>query len=424
MRRWHWLIVALAFLLAANDAWGHLTPNSEVQIDFGRIGAMADIIIPQGEYGYATGNPTGDAPNAVNRARAYLADRIRVSSADGRPWSVAFETVEFVTIAGPPDLHVIARLTPPAGENARRMTISWSAIVDRVPNHFVVFVARTDFEGGKLSSDREVLGAIQGAQRALTIDRGTPAGAKGFFSAVGLGMSHIAEGHHHLLFLIVLLLPAPIAAAGLSWGRPVAPRQALVRLAKIVTAFTIGHSMTLIGAAFLGWQLPAQPVEIGIAFSILISAIHAWRPLFPGREPIVAAVFGLVHGLAFATVVARFGLGFEEKALSILGFNIGIEIVQLAVVMAVLPALLMLSRTPAYPAVRRAGAALAGLAALAWIVERVNGTPNLLAGSIDVALSYAPLAIVPLTIVVSFIYRQSIGKDLSDFAAPETDRRT
>ncbi len=106
----------------------------------------------------------------------------------------------------------------------------------------------------------------------------------------------------------------------------------------MVTAFTIGHSITLIGGAFFGWALPSRPVEVLIAISILVSAIHACRPLFPGREAWVAGGFGLVHGLAFATLIGRFGLEPLQKAQSILGFNLGIELVQLGVVLAILPA--------------------------------------------------------------------------------------
>jgi HupE / UreJ protein len=92
---------------------------------------------------------------------------------------------------------------------------------------------------------------------------------------------------------------------------------------RIVTAFTLGHSLTLLAGA-LGWlRLPGQPVEILIAVSILVSAAHAQRPLFPGREAQVAAGFGLVHilvhGLAFTGTLAGLHLSAGPLALSILG---------------------------------------------------------------------------------------------------------
>ncbi|CAM3195167.1 HupE / UreJ protein [Sphingomonas antarctica] len=396
-----WLLLALV-LLFARPVEAHLTPNSEVQIDFGQREAQVDVIIPLGEYGYATGNPIDHSARSLDMARAFLTSRIRVTSPDGKPWTIAIESIEFVQIAGPPDLHAILRITPPPGETARRMTIVWNAVIDTVPSHFVLFVARSDFSAGKLNDSREVLGALQGPRRTLAIDRGDGRALKGLSAAISLGMEHIAEGHDHLLFLIALLLPAPLLAASGAWGGPRQPRDAVRKLALIVTAFTVGHSITLIGAAFFGWQLPAPPVEIGIAISILVSAIHAWRPIFPGREPVVAAGFGLVHGLAFATVVSRFGLGIGEKAASILGFNLGIEIVQLMVVIAIMPLLIMLSRTRWYPYFRKVGAGFAGIAATAWIVERVSGTPNPLAETIDAGLNHSLWlagALVVLTLV-------------------------
>ena len=85
-------------------------------------------------------------------------------------------------------------------------------------------------------------------------------------------MQHISEGTDHLLFLLVLLLPAPLLLKQKRWGRFGGTRYSLIRLLKIVTAFTLEHSLTLIIGA-LGWLwLPVQPVEVLIAFSILVSA--------------------------------------------------------------------------------------------------------------------------------------------------------
>jgi hypothetical protein len=395
MTRW---LAALLLMLLATPAAAHLTPNSEIQLDFGQREALMDVIIPLGEYGYATGNPIDPGPAAMARATAFLKRSIAVTT-DGRPWAIDVGRAEVVQIAGPPDLHAVIRLTPPPGLSARRLTIRWTAVIDTVPSHFALFVARSDFSGGKLNEDREVLGALQGQRRTLAIDRGDGRATRGMVAAVALGMAHIAEGHDHLMFLIALLLPAPLIAGAGRWAGPRAPRDAIRKLALIVTAFTAGHSLTLIGAAFFGWQLPTPPVEIAIAVSILISAIHAWRPIFPGREPVVAGLFGLVHGLAFATVIARFGLGIWEKAASILGFNIGIEIVQLLVVVAIMPALILLARTRWYTPFRTFGAAFAGIAALAWIVERVSGQANPIAESIDASLSHTLWLIAGLLIL-------------------------
>jgi hypothetical protein len=162
------------------------------------------------------------------------------------------------------------------------------------------------------------------------------------------------------------------------WGGFGGVKCSLRNLLKIVTAFTIGHSVTLLLGA-LGWlSLPAQLVEVLIAVSILVSAVHAIYPIFPGREALVAAGFGLIHGLAFASVLSNLNLTALTLTLSILGFNIGIEVMQLFVIAIIVPWLMLMSRTLVYPFFRTGAAILAGIAALAWMAERVFNQPNLI----------------------------------------------
>ena len=205
----------------------------------------------------------------------------------------------------------------------------------------------------------------------------------GFAGAFHLGVRHIAAGTDHLLFLLTLLLPAPLLALAGRWNGRARFRRSLTRIARIVTAFTLGHSLTLALASFGLVRLPNRPVEVLIALSILVSAIHAIRPVFPGRESVIAASFGLIHGLAFASALNELGVTGWDRLISVFGFNLGIEAMQLAVVTVTLPALLLLSRTMFYSAFRIAGAAFACVASCAWIVERVLDQPNLIGDGIE-----------------------------------------
>ena len=220
-------------------------------------------------------------------------------------------------------------------------------------------------------------------QSTYELDYDQSTAASGSFSAswwtpnlFQLGIRHIAEGTDHLLFLLVLLLPAPLLVAGGRWKGTTGVGTSLLRILRIVTAFTIGHSITLALAAFGVVHLPGRPVEVLIAVSILVSAVHALRPIFPGREAGIAAFFGLIHGLAFASTLGALGLGRWERLGGILAFNLGIETMQVAVVAATLPSLILLSRTRAYPWLRVGGALFAGAASIGWIVERVLGAPS------------------------------------------------
>ena len=395
----------LAVVIGPQAAHAHSTPNSEVQIDIGPSEARADIIIPLGDYAAASGAPIAPSRANYDSARQWLARHVSVRSPDGRAWTVRYDSVAFAQIAGPPDLHAVATLLPPAGAPVRRFMIDWTAVVDQDSAHFALFVAKRDLYG-RFGDDREIIGAVRAGRTRLSVDRGKASALTGFGNAVWLGGEHIAEGHDHLLFLLALFLPMPLllAAGRRRWGAPRPPKDALWGMAKIITSFTIGHSLTLIAAPLLGIHLLAQPVEIAIALSILISAIHAWRPLFPGREPLIAALFGLVHGLAFATLVGDLGLGLSREVIAILGFNIGIEIVQLMVVAAFLPALMLFARTRHYDWLRLGGAAFAAMAAIAWMVERIFAVPNPIAGAIDALLEHAILLIILLTVAAMAVY--------------------
>ena len=236
------------------------------------------------------------------------------------------------------------------------------------------------------AGDRSDLASIESSSRG----RGSPSTVlasvafwfHGFAGMFRLGIRHIAEGTDHLLFLLTLLLAAPLMVLRSRWAGPAGARESLLRILKIVTAFTVGHSITLAVAALGLVRVPSRPIEVLIAVSILVSAIHAIRPLFPGREAVIASFFGLIHGLAFATTLGELGLGRWERVVSIFGFNLGIETMQLFVVAASMPSLILLSRTGGYSVVRVGGALFAGLASAGWIAERLLGVHN----SVDVVV--------------------------------------
>ena len=197
------------------------------------------------------------------------------------------------------------------------------------------------------------------------------------------GVWHIWIGFDHILFLLSLLLPA----VG-TWGQRVGggpPRlsdwQPVPRLSlalwdvvRIVTAFTLAHSITL-SLATLGWvALPSRLVESSIAASVVLAALNNVWPLFQGRRWAVAFGFGLIHGFGFASVLADLGLPHDALALALVGFNLGVEGGQLAIVAAFLPLAFALRRSVFYRRVVLLGGSLA-IAALAavWFAERAFG---------------------------------------------------
>lgn len=389
-------LAALIAILAAPLA-AHSTPNSEVRLTVSEDKVVADIIIPQGEYAFGSGNPVDGSPRSIRLARRYLADHIDVSTPGRGQWTVSMGTVEFVQTNGPPDLHATAYLMPPANAATTEFTIEWQVLIDELPGHFALFLQNAEVTG----DNDVIIGAVRSGTGPLDVTITKQGTLAPLTAAMGLGAHHILEGYDHLLFLFVLLLPAPLLVRAGSWGGKRSTRGTMVKLLKIVTAFTIGHSLTLIAATFGNWSLPTAPVEIAIAASVFISAMHAARPILPGKEPIIALVFGLVHGLAFATLVQEAQAGMASSALTLLGFNLGIELVQLAIVGAVVPSLLVLSRYRLYAGLRQALAYLGIAAATAWIIHRATGLAEGVVVTMEAAMSHAAWLVIAAALLAT-----------------------
>jgi hydrogenase/urease accessory protein HupE len=177
-----------------------------------------------------------------------------------------------------------------------------------------------------------------------------------------LGFTHIVTGYDHLLFVLGLVIL-------IGTGRP---------LLWTVTAFTIGHSLTL-GLAALGLvRLPQQPIEAAIAFSIYVLALeiarrsNARRSLLQSWPWLMAGGFGLLHGLGFAGALSAIGLPQGEIPLALFAFNVGIELGQLAFVGVILASWAMLRRIPIQlpEAARLVPAYGIGSLAAFWCIER------------------------------------------------------
>jgi hypothetical protein len=386
-------IFAIAALRPAISS-AHQTPNTLVFLDASPNRVALELQMPLSELELAFGNNISKNPetliaNLGPQLKEYLKAHIHAYLKKSAPWGVEIEALRMdkgkYIENGIDYWEVIANVViiPQPGESTRKFMLDYDVIMHQVINHAALLSIRSDWETGNVnisSADAMVIGWNTKDNIIYPLEINLQQGSwfKGFKSMFALGMQHIKEGTDHLLFLIVLLLPATLLANGRQWGKFGGTKYSILRLLKIVTSFTIGHSITLLIGA-LGWlRLPAQPVEIVIAFSILVSAIHAIRPIFPGREMYVAAGFGLIHGLAFASILANLKLGAGTLALSILGFNLGIEVMQLFVIAIIVPWLILMSRTLVYPFFRTGAAILAGIAALAWMAERVFNQPNLI----------------------------------------------
>jgi hypothetical protein len=381
--------VPAALLLGAPPASAHPMPHSVVLLGVHDTSVTATLELPVADLTTASGIDVTAGTLPATAIRSYLTAHLRPTATDGRPWTVTVGDVSLSqaeqTSTGPyRELIADAVLTPPAGTSVRSFTLGYDVIVHRVVTHTALVSVRHDWAGGH-AGEISTVGTVKIDIRSMTVpplrvDLGEGSAWRGFVAMVELGGDHILTGTDHLLFLLILLLPAPLVALGGRWRSTVGARTAVTRIGRTTLAFTAGHSVALALSTLGRLHIPAWPVEAFIAASILVGAVHAIRPLFPGREALVAGVFGLGHGMAFSFTLAEMRLSTGQLTLSLLGFNIGIELVQVLLVALALPGLLALSRLRAQPLLRTTGATITAIAATGWLIDRL-GAPNPIAGA-------------------------------------------
>lgn len=196
-----------------------------------------------------------------------------------------------------------------------------------------------------------------------------------FVDYVKEGVLHIWAGIDHILFLLSLLLPAVLVRAPTGgserWQPAPSLRAAVWDTFKIVTAFTIAHSITLSMAALGVISLPSRLVESAIAASVALAALNNVWPVVYGGRWAIAFLFGLIHGFGFASVLADLGLPRDALLLSLVAFNVGVELGQLAIVAVFLLFAYPLRATGFYRRViLRYGSVLVVLIAGIWLLER------------------------------------------------------
>lgn len=203
------------------------------------------------------------------------------------------------------------------------------------------------------SGERQVTFGEASRTTSVDIDR-TP--ATGWLDFIRLGVEHILTGYDHLLFLVALL-----ATARGAWS-----------VVRIVTAFTLAHSVTLSIGALGIVTIPDRIIEPLIAATIVWVALENLFAAEPDRRRWIWSFgFGLVHGLGFASALGELGLKGGALVRGLVGFNLGVEIGQLLLVAVFLPALIWLSRGRGAWLTPRVASLAVALVGTYWLVERI-----------------------------------------------------
>lgn len=244
-------------------------------------------------------------------------------------------------------------------------------LVDRP--YFTNFIlVDNNWRTGTFNEEANILGTYEEVGQIKTLDLTKGSLLKGLTTIVKLGFTHIIEGIDHVLFIVALLLPAAVRRENGKWKPVDSLSSSLIYIVKVATAFTIAHSITLALATLQIVDLPSRLVESVIAASIGLAAIDIFYPIFRKRIWLIIFIFGLFHGFGFASVLGELGVTSQNAFLSLLAFNVGIELGQLAIVAVVFPILYLIRKQRFYShAALKAGALLLGAVSLYWLIERV-----------------------------------------------------
>jgi hypothetical protein len=260
--------------------------------------------------------------------------------------------------------YAVLQFTVDCPTRPAQLAVHYALLFDLDPNHRGLLDVRAP------GSDQAFVLADE--NRSTTFNLGSPDRLAQLRAFVDEGIWHILKGYDHILFLLTLLLPAVVLYRNGRWQPRESLREALLDVLKVVTAFTVAHSMTLTLAVNGLVNLPSRLVESGIALTVLLGALNNLFPIVRERRWAVAFAFGLIHGLGFASVLADLGLHGLNLALALIGFNAGVEVGQLAIVLVFIPVAYALRETAFY---RRAfmpgGAVVIGCLAAYWLTIRV-----------------------------------------------------
>ncbi len=296
----------------------------------------------------------------------------------------------------------------------KALDITYDVLLDKEPSFLNMVLIEYHWKAGIYNNEASpsLLLTRGDASQSLEIEEYSV--MNGFWAMIKMGVWHIWIGLDHILFLLALLLPSvvrrirsasqdnppPAAALGFAAGTLPLPasmniwtpverfRPALIYVLKIISLFTVAHTITLSLAALQIVDLPSRLVESIIAFSIALAAYNNIRPIFK-NEWIIAFGFGLFHGFGFASVLGEIGLSGEFMTLSLLGFNIGVEIGQVVIICAIFPILYFLRNSSAYPKILFYGSLFLIAVSLFWVVERVFDIDLLLDNYVFKALRMA-----------------------------------
>ena len=365
------VFIALAVAWLVPQAHAHKPSDSYLTLKVGgeQIAGQWDIALRDLDFALGLdANQDGDITwGEVKTKRAdiaaYALSRLRLGPASAAcPTQITEQLIDNHSDGA----YAVLRFAATCAAAPKSLTVDYRLFFDLDPQHRGLI--RLEYAGATRAA---ILSAEQPEQKFTLAELSK---WEQFLDYGNEGVRHIWTGFDHILFLLSLLLPAVFVRSsvlGRRWEPAGGFHAAFWDVAKVVTAFTLAHSITLSLAALGVVSLPSRLVESAIALSVVLAALNNIWPLVYGKRWVLAFCFGLIHGFGFASVLADLGLAKESLLIALVAFNLGVELGQLTIVGAFLPAAHMLRATAFY---RRLffvyGSATIASIALLWLSER------------------------------------------------------
>ncbi len=410
------LILGAVFATTTTPASAHTGVQSYIYLDVDESSMTGRIEAPIPDLRDVLGlnlkgsdeEITNEVNDALPAVTAYLAEHF-VLEVDGETLPIRFDEASlfFSEAEEEDDNYMVFPFEVEVADVVpREFDLRADFFIEEVDNRENWLIISNDYEAGVIENGYEEISRFTEPDATESVKLGEPDRFKNLVSSVKLGVDHMRTGPDHILFVLVLLLPSVLVFKG-SWKPSASFGSALWRVLKIVTMFTLAHSVTftLTGIGVLP-SLSSRVVESIIALSIAAAALHNLRPIFANREWLISFVFGLFHGMGFASLISGLDVKLSTELISLFGRNLGIEIGQAIVILLLFPALFLLRRTTLYSKFFVVGSLLLTFISLGWMIERLFDTDLGLSKVIDPVFEWPRVLtlVVALTIIAAITW--------------------
>ncbi len=370
-----WCLVGALAVLPAAESHAHNLGDSYLYLQIfedslsGRFEiALSDLNPALGLSGTELEITEESLDRRIGFLQDYYRERVAISTGQ-RPLSIDFKKHRFLAARGgyvllPFDLGGLDGVPD-------TLTIDYSVLFDEEPSHRGFLLVEHNWATGTFANENRVSLVFSPGSRRQEFDLKSSGRLRGFLAIVRLGAEHMLLGLDHLVFLLALLLPVALRREAGVWRALDRFAPALGNVVRIVTAFVVAHAVALGLVALAGLHPPERLVETAIAASIVLAAGNALFSLFRGRLWWIVFGLSLFHGFGFAGALLDLGVLEKHLGLSLVGFNLGVEVGHLLVVVVLFPLLYWVRRLALYRKVALPVAALSMiLLSGVWVVER------------------------------------------------------